>query len=85
MTCPDLQLDVALGKLGDGTMLSMVNTLSLGRVDIPVKQESHRIGAVTQQGRVWHAWHGVHLAGTELSFQSVTGKEIQTRWVGMGT
>lgn len=44
-TCPDLQLYVALGKLGDGTMMSMVNMLSLGRVGIPDKQESHRVGA----------------------------------------
>lgn len=41
--------------------------------------------AVTQQGGMWHAWHGVHLAGKELAFQSVTGKEMQARWLGMGT
>lgn len=68
-------------------MLSMANVLSLGRVDITGKQESYRVGAnpVTQQRGVWHAWHGAHLAGTELAFQSVAGKEIQARWLGTGT
>lgn len=83
----DQPQDVALGGLGNGNVLSVSIGWHLAERTSLAKRNLTGLvpSAVTQQGGVRHVRRCVHLAETELAFQSVTGKEIQARRLGVGT